>query len=140
MKQFEILQVSWADMGSHLRAIRTQVFIEEQSVAADLEWDGLDIDCIHLLVKKDDSYIATARLLRNGRIGRMAVIKSFRCCGVGSAMLKKILTIAHSMKMKTVNLHAQIGAISFYEKFEFLREGVPFDEAGIPHVRMQKSL
>ena len=55
-------------------------------------------------------------------------------------MLKKILTIAHSMKMKTVNLHAQIGAISFYEKFEFLSEGVPFDEAGIPHVRMQKSL
>lgn len=140
MKQFEILQVSWADMESHLRAIRTQVFIEEQSVSADLEWDGLDIDCIHLLVKKDDSYIATARLLHNGRIGRMAVIKSFRYCGIGSAMLKKILIIAHSMEMKTVNLHAQVGAISFYEKFEFLKEGVPFDEAGTPHVRMQKSL
>ena len=70
----------------------------------------------------------------------MAVIKSFRCCGVGSAMLKKILTIAHSMEMKTVNLNAQVGAISFYEKFGFLKEGVPFDDAGIPHVRMKKSL
>jgi predicted GNAT family N-acyltransferase len=140
MKQFKVLQVSWADMELHLRTIRTRVFIEEQSVSADLEWDGLDIDCIHLLVKKNDSYIATARLLHNGKIGRMAVIKSFRCCGVGSAMLKKILTIAHSMEMKTVNLNAQVGAISFYEKFGFLKEGVPFDDAGIPHVRMKKSL
>ena len=54
MKQFKVLQVSWADMELHLRTIRTRVFIEEQSVSADLEWDGLDIDCIHLLVKKND--------------------------------------------------------------------------------------
>ncbi|MFT5395254.1 MAG: putative GNAT family N-acyltransferase [Gammaproteobacteria bacterium] len=140
MSEFEVLQVSWSDMEAHLRSIRTQVFIEEQNVPIDLEWDEKDIDCVHLLVKKDNNYIATARLLRTGQVGRMAVLKPFRRYGVGSAMLKMILTIAHTMDMKTVSLNAQVDAINFYEKFEFLKQGDPFDDAGIPHVKMKRVL
>lgn len=140
MSDVEVLEVSWSDMEAHLRSIRTQVFIEEQNVPIDLEWDEKDVDCVHLLVKKADNYIATARLLRTGQIGRMAVLKPFRSCGVGSAMLIKIISIAHSMDMKTLSLNAQVDAINFYEKFEFLKQGDPFDDAGIPHVRMDKVL
>jgi predicted GNAT family N-acyltransferase len=140
MSDLEVLQVTWLDMEPHLRNIRTLVFIEEQNVPIELEWDEEDVDCVHLIVKKDDGYIATARLLRTGQIGRMAVLKPFRRCGVGSAMLKKILTIAHSMNMRTVSLNAQVDAINFYEKFEFLKHGDPFDDAGIPHVRMERVL
>ncbi len=139
MSDVEVLQVSWQDMEPHLRAIRTIVFIEEQNVPEDLEWDGEDVDSVHLLVKKDNNYIATARLLNTGQIGRMAVLKPFRGCGVGSAMLKKILNIARSMDMKTVNLNAQVDAIDFYEKFDFLKHGEIFDDAGIPHIRMEKA-
>jgi predicted GNAT family N-acyltransferase len=140
MNEFEVLQVSWLDMESHLRSIRTLVFIEEQNVPIELEWEEEDVDCVHLLVKKDNNYIATARLLDTGQIGRMAVLKPYRQCGIGSAMLKKFLSIAKAMDMESVFLNAQVDAIKFYEKFGFLKHGVPFDDAGIPHVRMDKVL
>jgi len=140
MSDVEVLQVSWQEMEPHLRAIRTIVFIEEQNVPIELEWDEEDADCVHLLVKKDNNYIATARLLKTGQIGRMAVLKPFRRCGVGSVMLNTILAIARAMEMKTVSLNAQVDAISFYKKFDFLKYGEPFDDAGIPHVRMEKAL
>ncbi len=140
MNEFEVLQVSWLDMESHLRTIRTFVFIDEQNVPEELEWEEDDIDCIHLIVKKDNNYIATARLLETGKIGRMAVLQPYRKCGIGSAMLQKILSIAKAMDMESVFLNAQIDAIKFYEKSGFLKQGDPFDDAGIPHVRMDKIL
>jgi len=140
MNEFEVLQVSWLDMEPYLRSIRTQVFIEEQNVAEELEWEEEDADCVHLLVKKDNDYIATARLLETGQIGRMAVLKPYRQCGIGSAMLQNILSIAKDMDMQSVFLNAQIDAIKFYEKFGFLKQGDTFDDAGIPHVRMDKVL
>lgn len=140
MSDVEVLQVSWQDMEPHLRHIRAKVFIEEQNVPIELEWEDEDVDCIHLLVKKDDNYIATARLLNTGQIGRMAVLRPFRRCGVGSAMLKKILSIAYSMNMKTVFLNAQVDAILFYKQHGFIEQGDVFDDAGIPHINMVMSL
>ncbi|GJM17681.1 MAG: GNAT family acetyltransferase [Thermodesulfobacteriota bacterium] len=140
MNEFEVLQVSWFDMESQLRAIRTQVFIEEQNVPVELEWDEADIDCIHLLVKKGSNYIATSRFLNTGQIGRMAVLKPYRHRGIGNAMLKKILIIAHSMDMNTVFLNAQLDAVDFYKKNGFIKQGDIFDDAGIPHLRMEKKI
>ncbi len=134
------MQVSWRDMEPCLRDIRTRVFIEEQHVPEELEWENDDIDAVHLIVKKNNDYVATARLLNSGQIGRMAVLKPYRRCGVGKKMLEKLLSIAETMGLKTVFLNAQVEAIDFYKKFGFQEHGDMFDDAGIQHMRMNKNL
>jgi predicted GNAT family N-acyltransferase len=140
MNEFEVMQVSWLDMEQQLRSIRTRVFIEEQQVPVELEWEEDDVDCVHLLAQMNDNYIATARLLASGQIGRMAVLKPYRQLGVGSEMLKQLLSIAKSMNMSSVFLNAQIEAIDFYKQFGFQEQGDVFDDAGIPHRKMDMSL
>jgi len=133
-----IEQVNWRDSESHLRHIRTVVFIEEQNVPVVMEWDEFDESCVHVLVEAEGRYIATGRLLTSGQIGRMAVLKPYRNRGVGSKVLDKILSIAESMEMKTIFLNSQIKAVNFYKKFGFVEEGDIFDDAGILHLKMRK--
>lgn len=140
MSEFDVLQVSWRDMEPHLRDVRTRVFIEEQHVPEELEWEDGDIDAVHLIVKKNNDYVATARLLDSGQIGRMAVLKPYRRCGIGKLMLQKLLSIAETMKLKSVFLNAQVEAIDFYKKLGFQEQGGMFDDAGIQHRRMDKNL
>jgi len=140
MIEFTVEQVKWHEMKNHLRHIRTLVFIEEQKVPEDMEWDEFDQTCVHVLTKINNEYIATARLLGTGQIGRMAVLKPYRKTGIGSKMLVKLLSIAEAKNMKTVFLNAQIDAINFYKKFDFEEEGGVFDDAGIPHKKMTKRL
>ena len=140
MSEFDVMQVSWRDMEPHLRDIRTRVFIEEQNVPEELEWEDDDIDAIHLIVQKKHAYVATARLLHSGQIGRMAVLKPYRRSGIGKKMLEKLLAIAETMGMKTAFLNAQLVAIDFYKKYGFQEHGEIFDDAGIEHIRMEKSL
>ena len=75
-----------------------------------------------------------------GKIGRMAVLKPYRNQGVGSKVLESILTVAREMNIKSVFLFAQIDAINFYKRFGFEEEGAIFDDAGIPHKKMNKQL
>ena len=140
MSDVEVLQVSWQDMESHLRDIRTKVFIEEQNVPEDLEWEDADLNAVHLLVKTAGPYVATARLLNTGQIGRMAVLKPYRLSGLGTTMLAKLLSIAEEKNMQRVTLNAQVDAMAFYIKQGFKVESDVFDDAGIPHRKMSKSL
>jgi predicted GNAT family N-acyltransferase len=137
---FIVEEVKWKDYERHLRHIRTLVFIDEQNVPEELEWDEEDQDCVHVIVKINNDYVATARLLASGQIGRMAVLKENRNTGIGSKMLESLLSIAGTMGMKTVFLNSQIDAVNFYKKFGFQEEGDVFDDAGIPHLRMHKTL
>jgi predicted GNAT family N-acyltransferase len=137
---FNIEQVRWPDKQQYLRQIRTTVFIEEQKVPEDMEWEAEDKTCVHLLVNKGADYIATARLLNSGQIGRMAVLKQHRKTGVGAAMLKRLISIAEDSGLETVSMNAQVEAIGFYEKYGFQVEGDVFDDAGIPHRRMVRSV
>ncbi|MBL1140832.1 MAG: GNAT family N-acetyltransferase [Proteobacteria bacterium] len=136
---FKIKQVKWQDMKSHLCHIRTVVFIEEQNVPENMEWDSYDDTCVHVIAEMNEEYIATGRLLDSGQIGRMAVLKPYRKLGVGSALLERLLSIAESRKMKSVFLNAQIDAVDFYKKFGFKEEGDAFDDAGILHKKMNKA-
>lgn len=138
MTEFIVEQVKWRDRESYLRDIRTIVFIEEQRVPVEMEWDEFDETCVHVLVKSRGSYIATGRLLDSGQIGRMAVLKAYRNRGVGSKVLDEILSIAKSMSMKKIFLNSQINVVDFYKKFDFVVEGDVFDDAGIPHRKMTK--
>jgi len=134
----KIEQVRWRDKESHLRHIRTLVFVEEQHVPIELEWDEYDDKCIHVLAMQNNVALATGRLLETGRIGRMAVLKPYRKQGVGSKVLEQLLSIAESKNMNFVFLYSQVDAIGFYRQFGFEEEGDIFDDAGIPHKKMMK--
>ena len=135
------IETNWSHDQKALVNIRSKVFIEEQHVPAELEIDAQDADAIHFLVMHDNShFIATARLLRNGHIGRIAVLKEYRNQGVGTQLLSDILAKAKQLELDHVFLHAQIDAEKFYEKHGFLSHGNIFMDAGIPHIKMIRKL
>ena len=87
--------VSWKDAADALSDIRRRVFIDEQGVPPELEWDGLDTSAMHVMAtSREGEAIGTARLLPDGQIGRMAVLAQWRGTGVGTAMLQRL--IAHA--------------------------------------------
>ena len=137
---FNLQQVSWQDLESHLRNIRSRVFIEEQHVPAEMEWDGYDETCVHIIVEMNGEYVATGRLLETGQIGRMAVLQACRRKGIASKILEMILSIAESKQMETVFLNSQLEVVGFYKKYGFQEIGAVFDDAGIPHRKMKKAL
>ncbi len=134
--QFTLTWVSWQQAEQELRTIREQVFIHEQHVPEALEWDGLDENCQHILVReRSGQAIATARLQTDGHIGRMAVLSHWRQCGIGSAMLAELLHYCAQHKLKA-HLDAQTHALDFYRKSGFTAIDVEFLDAGIPHRKM----
>lgn len=120
-----------------LRSIRETVFVKEQNVPVDLEWDGLDPICTHVIAYVNGrTPVATGRLLPDGHIGRLAVLKPWRRRGIGSNILQSLIAIAKSRGIATCALNAQTHAIAFYECHGFVVEGEEFDDAGIPHRHM----
>ncbi len=133
----------WDEAKSHVMPIRREVFINEQQVPAELEWDGLDQDALHAIVKKEQEVIGTARLIIDGqdaKIGRMAILKEYRDQGIGQKLLSILIQTAKEKGAQECILHAQTHAIAFYAKSDFEPNGPIFDEAGIPHVEMRLML
>lgn len=141
MDAFTIRTVRWSDASTALRRIRTAVFIEEQHVPEALEWDGADETACHLLAEsRGGQPIGTARLLPDGHIGRVAVLRPWRGRGVGRALMRKMLELAARQGHRHVYLDAQLEAIDFYRRLDFRAEGDIFMDAGIPHRRMRRQL
>lgn len=135
--QWKLRIANWQEDRAALRAVREAVFVREQHVPSELEWDEFDAHCIHVLAADAvASAIGTSRLLGDGTIGRMAVLKAWRGKGVGKALLLHLLEEAMKQHLQQVALHAQIHASGFYSKLGFEMMGEEFIEAGIPHVRM----
>ena len=133
-----VTEAGWRTEQAAIRAIRHRVFVREQHVPEELEEDGEDGACWHVLGYHADSKaaVATGRLLPSGQIGRMAVLAAYRGSGLGGAMLQQLLTIAEREGVAPVWLSAQQHAIPFYERHGFTCEGPVYDEAGIPHRKM----
>ena len=138
--EVEVEIANWPSDADAMKAIRTMVFIKEQNVPAELEWDGLDNDCTHFIARSNSQVIATARLKPDGQIGRMAVLQQYRGMGIGSKLLGKILNYAIKSGIERVYLHAQVQVIGFYQQFGFITEGEEFMDAGIPHRAMYKKI
>lgn len=133
--------VDWVDAEPLIRPVRETVFIHEQAVPEELEWDGLDLQCAHVLAWNDQGdAIGTARMQANGTIGRMAVLKDWRGRGAGRALLEALLDCAVRQELTRVTLSAQTHAIGFYERAGFHVVGELFIDAGIPHRKMVKEL
>ena len=139
--QFTVRILAWSEARPLARPVREIVFVVEQKVPLELEWDEWDERSDHALaLDSSGSPIGTARLLPDGRIGRMAVVKEWRKRGVGGALLLALLERARGRSMTRSVLHAQTHAAGFYRRFGFSERGEEFLEAGIPHVEMTLEL
>jgi predicted GNAT family N-acyltransferase len=138
---FSVIAVDWPSAGAALAEIRRRVFIEEQSVPEALEWDGLDEGAMHVLASDGaNRAIGCARMLPQGKIGRMAVLPEWRGSGVGRAMLETLIALARAQELSEVSLSAQTHAIPFYEQAGFRICSEIYDDAGIPHRDMVLAL
>lgn len=136
--RLSVERVAWSAAAGSLSEIRRRVFIEEQGVPEQLEWDGLDASAQHVLATIEAQPVASGRLLATGQIGRMAVLPEFRKQGIGGLVLARLLELAHAQGLGEVFLHAQLGAQLFYARRGFASEGEVFAEAGIPHITMRR--
>lgn len=128
----------WESVRDDAQRLRTEVFVIEQGVPIELEWDESDEVSIHAVVYGEDNQpIATGRLLPDGHIGRMAVQKALRGSGIGRFLLTSLLHEAERLGHTTLVLHAQTYAVGFYLRHGFQPEGSEFMEAGIPHMLMR---
>jgi YbgC/YbaW family acyl-CoA thioester hydrolase len=135
---------TWDDLGREAQAIRTAVFVEEQKIPAELEWDAADAACVHAVAyNRLGMALATGRLLEHApgvaRIGRMAVLQALRGSGVGAAVLDALTAAARERGESEVLLHAQASALAFYKRAGFTARGAVFEEAGIPHQEMVRA-
>ena len=139
---FSIAQVGWESSKARLLEVRREVFVIEQGVPEEIESDEDDPLSIHFLaLDQDGTPIGTARLLPEGRIGRMAVLAPWRRSGVGRALLSATMETARQRGDGRLFLHAQVHSIPFYESLGFsVFCGDEFDEAGIPHREMEHFL
>ena len=127
---------NWQENQETLSCIRKIVFIEEQNVPENLEWDGEDPGCMHVLAcDMSGKAIGTCRVMKDGHIGRMAVLPEWRMNGIGTRMLQILLCYCKEHKL-TPYLDAQLHATGFYQKYGFRVQGDIFMDAGIPHKRM----
>lgn len=127
----------WANSKTEAQAIRYEVFVVEQNIPVELEWDEMDALCLHAVAyDAQGKALGTGRLLPDSHIGRMAVKKSARGAGVGAAILRALMEQARLRGDHEVKLNAQVSAEAFYQREGFMREGEVFDEAGIPHIGM----
>jgi predicted GNAT family N-acyltransferase len=138
---FLVKLVDWREASAVLEALRHEVFVVGQGVPAELERDGRDPECAHVLaLGATGDPIGTGRLLPDGRIGRMAVIASWRGRGVGAAMLLALMDEARRRGFTQTHLHAQAHAKDFYARHGYVVEGEEYLEAGIPYIGMKAAL
>lgn len=141
MKSFRVRRADWLHDQAALRGIREAVFVVEQRVPLELEWDGFDEASQHALAEDGEGRpVGTGRLLPDGHVGRMAVLPGWRGAGVGTALLLHLIEAARTAGQREVVLHAQTQAQTFYERHGFAPEGEVFFEAGIPHRVMRMRL
>jgi len=134
---FTVHLISWHDGEPLLRAIREKVFMQEQNVSAELEWDGLDEVCHHALaLSANGEAIGCGRITPDGHIGRVAVLPEWRRKRIGSAILELLVDYARSQHFVQIELNAQVQALPLYKRFGFEEEGEVFMEANIPHRKM----
>ncbi len=124
-----------------LRAVREPVFVVEQKVPIEEEWDAMDPVCYHVIARDNNNQpIGTGRLTPEHKIGRMAVLKEWRGKEVGAALLQALIDKAREIGLHEVSLNSQVSAIGFYEKFGFVSYGEEFEEAGIMHRKMKLTI
>ena len=131
----------WEEAQPVAGPLRFAIFVGEQNVPPGIELDDLDAGCAHAVAYDvDGKAIGTGRLLPDGHIGRMAVVVEWRRRGIGAEILEALIGEARKRGHKEVILSAQLRAAEFYRRAGFVAEGKVFEEAGILHQKMRRTL
>lgn len=138
MTRIKVVSTTWAKDRVSLREIRDIVFIQEQGVSRDLEWDDLDEGAEHFLAYYDDEPVGCARLLENKKVGRMAVLAAYRKHGIGRELLDHITRHASQKRYTRLELSAQCHAYEFYRRSGYQASSSPYEDANIPHIDMER--
>lgn len=136
MNDIRIRVIDWQNTPA-LREIRQRVFVDEQKVAPELEWDEQDLTATHFLLTVDDQPLGTARLLASGRIGRVALLPEARGKGLGKMLMLAVMLHGRQVGMRQLELSAQTHALGFYQQLGFAVCSDVYEDAGIPHQRMR---
>lgn len=136
---------TWAELGADAARVRIRVFVEEQGIPAEDEWDADDATALHVVITLPTGQpVATGRLLQPApglaKIGRVAVLAERRGTGLGVRVMRALMAAARARGDHEVVLHAQRSAEAFYAGLGFAARGEPFDEVGIPHIEMAAPL
>ncbi len=137
VKQVAIQKVSWQQAEIYLRHVRTIVFIQEQLVTPEFEWDEIDSTAVHLLAMYNNQAIGCLRIIHHEKIGRMAVLKPWRGLGVGKMLLNEAIDICRQHGSEQIVLSAQTHAIHFYQQAGFEITSGEYTDVHIPHVDMR---
>jgi YbgC/YbaW family acyl-CoA thioester hydrolase len=129
---------SWDELGEAARAVRTAVFVREQGIPAELEWDEHDAISQHAVVfNRLNMPVACGRLLPDGHIGRVAVVQALRGSRAGKLVMQSLMQAARSAGHSHADISAQQAVVGFYQRLGFRTVGEPYIEAGIAHIRMR---
>ena len=140
-RDFHVEAIDYASGAAPLHQVRDVVFVQEQQVPPELERDALDPLSHHVLARDGaGTPIGTARLTPEHRIGRMAVLQASRKSGVGTLLLRALEDEARRQGVNGLMLHAQLSAMDFYKRHDYVPHGGVFEEAGMPHLEMKKRL
>lgn len=140
MSEFNVVTGDWEQLQQDAKHIREQVFILEQEIAPEDEWDDQDPISIHFVVYDGVLPIATARLLVDDHIGRVAVLAAYRSQGIGKLVMQQIIALAQQQQRKELVLSSQVHATEFYSGLGFQVQGESYLDCGIPHVDMSMRL
>ena len=139
--RIEVYRAEWLSDHLAIRSVREAVFVREQGVPEDIDFDGLDPLCYHVLAyAHPEAAVGTARMQTDGHIGRIAVLTHWRERGIGTLLVRALLELAIELRLGAVYLHSQAHAVQFYEKLGFEKQGDLFFEANMPHYKMVKML
>ena len=137
---YKIIADDWKQLEKDAKYIREQVFIQEQGIALEDEWDDFDATAVHFMVYDKEQPIATARLLPQHSVGRVAVLMHYRKQGIGKILMQHIIDYARNQKLPYLKLSAQTYVTAFYEALGFKVQDEVYQDCGIPHIDMTLAL
>jgi len=141
MKALDIHIIKTKKEQDHAFTIRQRVFVDEQHVSEDLEFDGLDDDAVHFIMYSHKKPIGCARLRiyeDTVKLERVAVLKEYRGNGCGTQIMEYLFTYCRQKNLHHLTLHSQTYVSGFYEKLGFIKKGNTFFEAGLEHIAMER--
>lgn len=137
---YKVIADDWEQLEKDAKYIREQAFIQEQGIAPEDEWDDFDAIAVHFMVYDKEQPIATARLLPQHSVGRVAVLMPYRKQGIGKILMQNIIDYARNQKLPYLKLSAQTYVTAFYEALGFQMQGEVYQDCGIPHIDMTLAL
>ncbi|MDC4387654.1 GNAT family N-acetyltransferase [Acinetobacter baumannii] len=137
---YKVIAGDWEQLEKGAKYIREQVFIQEQGIEPEDEWDDFDATAVHFMVYDEGQPIATARLLPQHSVGRVAVLMPYRKQGIGKILMQHIIEYARQHKLPYLKLSAQTYVTAFYEALGFKVQGEVYQDCGIPHIDMTLTL